>query len=102
MWRCVKKSLDGYCKGTPEWETEPIDITESLKEKIEESKASYYPTYSNGTCKLQPETCGRFLTISELNAMTHIPIIEHKAIETPTPQQEPQPKKAKPRQVEQE
>lgn len=103
MWRCVEKPTKGYCKGIPEWETEPIDIMEQIREKIESSGASYSPTMGNGKCQLQPGTCGRFVTISELNAMMHVPIIEHEVIEIPQPQQNKPAKKVnKPQQVEQE
>ena len=52
-WYCVANPIGNkYCDGTPDWEKEP-----------RESGAGFFGT---GTCKLNPETCGRCKTSQQL------------------------------------
>lgn len=85
-YRCAN-DLFGYCDREPEWETSPIQHT--LKGE---------PTFiSIGTCKLDPETCGRYIPSHILDAEIlagaaklehhepkHVRIIEDKSREEKT------------------
>jgi len=51
MWHCVN-SFGKYCDGIPEWDKKP-----------QENGAGFF---GSGTCKLNPETCGRCKTSQQL------------------------------------
>ena len=53
MWRCLSEGIfgNGKCKEQPEFNKEPI-----------ESGTGYV---SMGSCKLKPETCGKYLSWKE-------------------------------------
>lgn len=51
MWRCVN-NLWGYCSGEPKW---------GKSAKLIESSATYF----GGSCKLNPETCGKYQTLTQ-------------------------------------
>ena len=54
IFHCVVKGCESRtCNGTPEWNSLPIPI-ESISHEL------LY--YRGGTCKLNPETCGRVKT----------------------------------------
>jgi hypothetical protein len=65
QWRCVKDLPFGYCKGEPEWEKRPTEI------KIDSRSADGYLQF--GTCKLDPKTCGKYLTHNQLNQPGELP-----------------------------
>ena len=51
-FRCAKQIFgNSRCSGIPEWDKEPNYNNE---------------LYGNGTCKLNPETCGRLVRIEEV------------------------------------
>ena len=50
-WRCANE-ITGYCSEKPEWGSRP--------KKLGEGKFLV-----SGSCKLDPETCGKFRTLSQ-------------------------------------
>ncbi len=71
-WHCVKNPMfSRYCSGTPEWEREPV-----LKQIAGENATG---DYIMGTCKLEPETCGKCQSLLE-----QIPKEELEKISKPT------------------
>ena len=51
IWNCNKKN--GICNGEPDWETPPIEIGPGKFK-------------TGGICKLDPETCERFIPRSKV------------------------------------
>ncbi|MBA7472192.1 MAG: hypothetical protein GH156_00520 [Dehalococcoidia bacterium] len=56
MWRCANDFM-GYCSGEPEWRDPP-------REGI--GRDSEVHGDAGGTCKLDPKTCGKYLTYSQM------------------------------------
>ncbi len=54
-WSCVVR-INKYCNGAPEWEKEPMEVKPN-------GEATGW--LSGGTCKLNPETCGKCVSIVE-------------------------------------
>ena len=54
-WRCVSVS-SGFCNGEPDWEKKP---------EIMHPGADPIGFPQNGTYKLDPKECGKFLTLGE-------------------------------------
>lgn len=65
-WNCVVKG--GYCSGVPEWETEPLGNDMGL--------------YGMGTCKLDPETCGKYKSSQQI--WDELPQEEKDRVNKPT------------------
>ena len=60
IWSCVVNH-QGNCKGTPDWEEEPI----AMKIKPKDNEEEIISHYIGGKCKLDPATCGRFKSYKE-------------------------------------
>ena len=67
-WRCIK-DIFNYCKGEPEWEEEPTQHEDEL---------GGTPSFTGGTCKLEPETCGRCIKHSELTGQKEEAVAEKR------------------------
>lgn len=59
-WRCVN-DLFGYCSGEPAWEKPPIPLTSTTGRAPFEIDSVGF-----GTCKKNPQTCGRYRKLSQL------------------------------------
>lgn len=60
-WHCVVK-MGRYCIGAPEWEKESTPVM-GIKDGEKSEEVRFY---SGGTCKLNPETCGKCKTSQQL------------------------------------
>lgn len=61
-WRCANDPF-GYCSGTPEWEQPPSKVKHGYSNPTIEPDALF-----GGSCKLDPKTCGKYITYSQRDA----------------------------------